>query len=135
MAQGMATLWRINKKSPSEFFISWSVLNKSLKILISNTTIRVIERNTNLKIYKTIDLINVGECEYSSKVKESGRIHLLSISIYDNPPPIGHRSSFKPSSRPTFMCQTEKISLKVRQDIQYAIDLRNEAAFRVMNKR
>lgn len=130
LAQGMATMWKLNQKSPHEKFISWSTINTQWKILISTQSIRIIKRGTRDEVAKLIELPNIGQCVYFAKeVEERVLEHYLAIDIFIEPPPPGQKHLYKPDSSPRLRCTSAKVSLKVSQDIQYAIDQHYENLF------
>ena len=129
-AQGMATLWRLNRKSRDERFISWSVVNTQLKILVSSERVRPIERESGNKVVKEISLDTIGECVFLPRNSGGETEHHLAIQIYDTLPPPGVVNR-APDSCPRLNCNSQKTSLKISQDIQYAIDLKRETAFLV----
>ena len=133
-AQGMATLWKLNRKSRDERFISWCVVNTQLKILVSSERVRLIERDSGNKVVKEILLGSIGQCVYLPRNNGGTTEHHLAIQIYDTLPPPGvvHMS---PDSSPRLNCNSQKTSLKISQDIQYAIDLRREASFLVSSEK
>ena len=130
-AQGMATMWSLNKKSKSERFVSWAVVNDTLKILISSDRVRLIEKASGNHVLKEIMLDNIGKCECVSKSSGKNTEHILIIEVHDNTPP--DAAKLRPYSSPRLTCNTAKTALKISQDIQYAIGLRRKAAFFVIS--
>ena len=126
----MATLWKLNRKSRDERFISWSVVNTQLKVLVSSERVRLIERESGNKVVKEISLDTIGQCAYLPRNSGGSTEHHLAIQIYDTLPPPGV-VNLPPDSCPRLNCNSQKTSLKISQDIQYAIDLRRETAFLV----
>ena len=126
----MATLWKLNRKSREERFISWCVVNTRLKILVSSERVRLIERESGNKVVKEIMLDSIGQCLYVPRNNGGTTEHNLAIQIYDTLPPPGV-FNMAPDSCPKLNCNSQKTSLKISQDIQYAIDLKREAAFLV----
>ena len=148
-------MWSLNKKSRSERFVSWAVINDTLKILISSDRVRLIEKGSGNKVLKEIMLDNVGKCECVYKNSESSIEHILVIEVHDTLPRDGAmvrrdsvtatrdsvtatrdvvkapRDSVRmmPYSSPRLTCNSAKTALKISQDIQYAIGLRRKAAF------
>lgn len=104
-------------------------MNEGYKILISSERVRIISRESGNVVVKEIPLDKIGQCVYKPRQTETGAEHQLCIEIYNEVPPEGVRH--QPDHTPRLACRSQKVSLKISQDIQYAIDLRRDGGYLV----
>ena len=121
----MATLWELNSKNCRESFVSWCVVNEQIKLLISSERVLIIQRNSGNHVRDNLSLAKVGQCTCTARDNK----HAIILELHETPPPPGVQQ--KPDRHITLHCNSSKTSLKIRQEIQYAIDLRTETLFTV----
>ena len=132
-AQGQDTLWRINRKSGGERFISWCNVNKQQRIIISSDRVRLVERGGSGRVIAEIAVSSVRQCRHKRSVVFAEEVgvreekHYLTIEEKEDQSILSIPQRLNLVSR--MECSDEKTAMKISQEIHYAVDMSREAEF------